>query len=274
MLDATQIKEGMVVRSADGEKLGKVLQVSADGFLAEKGFFFPKDYFCRFSDVTEIRDGEILLRHRRDALDKLAREEAVASPESRAEPAGAREPLGARTDKAGGRANLADASEERRIPLAEEEIIAEKETRQAGEVRVRKDIVTEPRQVTVPVTREEVKVDFVPGARGAAAPDSAFKQQEVSVPVMEEDVELRKRAVSRGEARISKEAREDQVSASESVRREEIDVERDMSAGERRAGSTRKGDIEETEEGIEASGARSRDEAMGAGVPPRPRGRS
>jgi hypothetical protein len=68
MFERTGIREGMVVRSADGEKLGKVFAVGDDAFHIEKGLFFPKDYVARFTDVTDIRDGEIILAHGRDSL--------------------------------------------------------------------------------------------------------------------------------------------------------------------------------------------------------------
>jgi uncharacterized protein (TIGR02271 family) len=217
MIEAGRIREGMSVRSADGDHLGKVLKVSGDGFLAEKGFFFPKDYFCRLSDVTDVREDEIHVRYRKSDLHALAR-----ATEQRGRPAEKR-PDAPAAASSGAQSRASEA----RIPLAEEEIIPEKRAQQAGEVRVHKEVVTEPRTIEVPVRREEVKVDVVPNRAGAPVGEQAFEAREVRIPVMEEEVELRKRAVSRGEARISKESREEQVSASGEIRREEIDIEED-----------------------------------------------
>jgi uncharacterized protein (TIGR02271 family) len=246
MIEAGRIKEGMAVRSADGEKLGKVLQVTEEGFLAEKGLFFPKDYFCRFSDITDLRDDEIHIRYRKDELDELMRaaDERGQAPEGRTN-APAPEVRSESAIPTGSRSGM---TEEQRIPLAEEEIIPEKRSHQAGEVHVRKDVVTEQKTVVVPVTREEVKVEVVPTQGAAPSGERAFEQSEVTVPVMEEEVELRKRAVSRGEARISKEEREQQVSASAEVRREEIDVEE---SGESRRTPAAEGD-EAYSAGLEA----------------------
>jgi len=228
MIEAERIKEGMGVRSADGEKLGKVLQVTEEGFLAEKGLFFPKDYFCRFSDVTDLRDGEIHIRYGKDELEKLMRAADERGQAPQPQRAAAVETSSEAAIPAGGRTGTI---EEQRIPLAEEEIIPEKRPHQAGEVHVRKDVVTEQKTVVVPVTREEVKVEVVPSQSATPAGERAFEQSEVTMPVMEEEVELRKRAVSRGEARISKQEREQEVSASAEVRREEIDVEESGKSG-------------------------------------------
>jgi uncharacterized protein (TIGR02271 family) len=237
MIEAGRIREGMSVRSADGDRLGKVLKVSGDGFLAEKGFFFPKDYFCQLSDVTDVRDDEIHVRYRKSDLQALAR---AAEQRGRSAEKQTAAPAAAASSGAQSRAS------EARIPLAEEEIIPEKRAQQAGEVRVHKEVVTEPRTVEVPVRREEVKVDVVPSRAGAPVGEQAFEEGEVRIPVIEEEVELRKRAVSRGEARISKESREEQVSASGEIRREEIDIEED--------GKPRRSSNDESEESYWAGG--------------------
>ena len=48
----------MVVRSIDGEKLGKVFAVGDGEFHIEKGLFFPKDYLVRYSEISDIRTGK------------------------------------------------------------------------------------------------------------------------------------------------------------------------------------------------------------------------
>ncbi|ATB28965.1 hypothetical protein [Melittangium boletus] len=67
-----EIKEGMIVRSVDGHKLGRVYAVGGTEFHIEKGLFFPKDYSVRYSEVSTIRDGEIFLAHGRDSLKKFS----------------------------------------------------------------------------------------------------------------------------------------------------------------------------------------------------------
>lgn len=227
-----EIREGMTVRSSDGEKLGKVIRCDQDAFIIEKGFFFPKDYIVRY-DQASVRGDEVLL-----ALDASSLREAGdaerSGRETRASGMGTQVGTYATGESGaaygGGRESRLGhgASEEVRVPVAEEELVAETHERQAGEVRVRKDVVTEHEQIDVPVTREEVHVERVPvedgGARGAEA---RFEKDEVRVPVREEEVEIRKRPVVREEVRISKTARREERRADADVRREKVDVEKE-----------------------------------------------
>src|SRR5215208_6844104 len=72
-----------------------------------------------------------------------------------------------------------------RIELHEEELRAEKERVQVGEVRVRKEVVSEDRTLEVPVTREEVVVERRPAA-GRTGSGSIDEDEEIRIPLMEE----------------------------------------------------------------------------------------
>ena len=61
MIDRNEVHEGMVVRSSDGKKLGRVLACEEESFIVEKGFFFSTDYVARYADVTQTSGDEILL---------------------------------------------------------------------------------------------------------------------------------------------------------------------------------------------------------------------
>jgi hypothetical protein len=74
MFQRNQVMEGMTVRSIDGEKLGKVFALGDDAFHIEKGLFFPKDYLVRYADISDIRDGELILMHGRESLLRLSSE--------------------------------------------------------------------------------------------------------------------------------------------------------------------------------------------------------
>ena len=146
-----RIQEGMTVYSADGEKLGRVVQLGENTFLIEKGFFFPKDYLAQYGDIGRVADGDVYLS-RRGADLREASDSGIMEP-------GAMETGAMR----------GDVSEEVRIPLVEEEVDVEKRTREAGQVRIRKEVVTEEKQVTVPVTREEVTIETAPVSDARAA---------------------------------------------------------------------------------------------------------
>jgi hypothetical protein len=80
MYQRNHIKEGMTVRSLDGHKLGKVYAVGETEFHIEKGLFFPKDYSCRFSEISDIRNGDIILAHGRDSLHRLSMDAPYVPP--------------------------------------------------------------------------------------------------------------------------------------------------------------------------------------------------
>ena len=79
----SEIAEGMIVRSADGEKLGKVVACEAKTFQIEKGFFFPKEFTVKYEEITDMAKGEIILARGRWALlsGTVAAETRAASEE-------------------------------------------------------------------------------------------------------------------------------------------------------------------------------------------------
>jgi len=46
-MDRLNIREGATVYDANGDKLGKVINVQGQSLVVEKGFFFPTDYIVR-----------------------------------------------------------------------------------------------------------------------------------------------------------------------------------------------------------------------------------
>jgi uncharacterized protein (TIGR02271 family) len=234
------IVEGAIVRSLDGEKLGKVIQCGSETFVIEKGFFFPKDYLCRYEDIADIRDGEIYLSRNRDELLLL---------EEGADTAGYAREGHVISDRADLRADEISTREDIRVPVIEEEVTAEKQIRERGAVRIHKEVRTEERQVTVPVMREEVSVERVPasGPVEARPGDTAFTDETITVPVREEVVEVTKRPVVREEVRISKDVKREERNVSVPVRKEIVDVEEDADLHIRRNADTRPG-LRATEE--------------------------
>jgi hypothetical protein len=77
-----QIKEGMKVHSSDDDFLGRVIDVTSDGFVIEKGFFFPSDYEVSYEAVGSVSDEHIYLHQTMDQLRRLDFTEAgVPIPE-------------------------------------------------------------------------------------------------------------------------------------------------------------------------------------------------
>lgn len=210
-MNTRDIHEGMKVHASDGGNLGKVVMMNEENFIIEKGFFFPKEYTASYDQIDDIRDDEIWLRESGTELREGAAAAGTTDIDERERGAETRGIRGTR--------------EEVTVPLAEEELEATAREHEVGEVRVRKDVVTEERQIDVPVRREEVHVERVP-ASGEAA-EASFEQGETRIPIHEEEIEVRKRPVVREEVRVGKTAHEETEEVRAKVRKETAEIEED-----------------------------------------------
>jgi len=111
------------------------------------------------------------------------------------------------------------------IELREEELRVEKDRVEAGEVRLRKEVVEENKTMDVPVTREEVVVEkrSVGGRRPASG--GVGEDEEISIPVMEEQIQVDKTPVVREEVSLKKQQVQDTRKVSDTVKREEAWVD-------------------------------------------------
>jgi uncharacterized protein (TIGR02271 family) len=241
MIDRAGIREGMIAYSADGQKLGKVVSCDASTFIIEKGFFFPKDYVARYEDIADVQGDDIHLLRGRDALGEIgegAREGSYSEGSSVMGPSGGIETASTATGLEGDRERSGRSAraqgEEVRVPINEEELDVSKRVKDAGEVRLRKDVATETKHVEVPVMREQVHVERVPTgeARAATPGEGAFEKQTVSMPIREEEVDVRKRPVVKEEVRLRKDRVVEQRAAEADLRREQIRVEGEGTRGE------------------------------------------
>lgn len=114
----------------------------------------------------------------------------------------------------------------RKMQLREEQLTAQKQQIQAGEVGIHKDIVSEERTMNVPVNREEVYIERKP-VSGNVPSDAVIGQDEtLRVPVSEERVQVIKQPVVKEEIHIGKRVVQDNQQVSDTVRREEARVDR------------------------------------------------
>jgi uncharacterized protein (TIGR02271 family) len=235
MFQRSQLKEGMTVRSFDGEKLGRVFALGDDAFHIEKGLFFPKDYLVRYAEVSDIRDGEIILMHGRESLLRLSSEArygtttglgtSTAATDLRTD-TGYSAGLGMGSAATDLRADTTSArrSEEVAIPVHKEELDVTKREVQAGEVSVHKDVVVEEKTVTVPVRRERVRVERRDVNPDRPAMNASFQEETVVVPLRAEEVDVSKRAVVDEEVIIHKDDIHEERRVAEPLRHEEVDI--------------------------------------------------
>jgi uncharacterized protein (TIGR02271 family) len=112
-----------------------------------------------------------------------------------------------------------------RLELREEELDVDTRRVQAGEVRLRKEVVTEQRNIEVPVTREEVVIERHPVSGREASDAITDESDEVRIPLMEEEVDVQKRAVVREEVSVGKREVQETRNVSDTVRREEARID-------------------------------------------------
>jgi uncharacterized protein (TIGR02271 family) len=112
------------------------------------------------------------------------------------------------------------------VPVHEEELIATKRPVEAGAVRIEKDVVTEERTISVPVTEERVRVSRVEADRDTPVADAnAFEEGVIEVPIRSEEVDLVKQTRVTGEVVVEKEAVQRTEQVGGTVRREEVRVD-------------------------------------------------
>jgi uncharacterized protein (TIGR02271 family) len=113
---------------------------------------------------------------------------------------------------------------------SEEELQVGTARREAGRVRLRKYVVEDEVTQTVPVRREEVRVEREPitdGNLDAATSGPEISSEEHEVVLHEEEVVAEKRVVPRERVRLDKDVTTEERQVSETLRKEEIDVDQD-----------------------------------------------
>ena len=258
-----RIQSGMDVYGSDGEKVGDVSDVTGSYVLVTKGFLFTKDIYIPTSAITGVEGDRVYISVSKDRVDSMGWDAAPAggagygtastgtagtgamgggmvSPQElggsaatggddyvvaqRVESAGT-QPATTGTAGMTGAASVSD-EDTLRVRRYEEELEAQKVEREAGRVRVTKDVVEEQRTLEVPVTREEVhvrsrQVDQPTGAVGA----DAFREGTIEVPIREEEVVLSKEVRVAEELEIEKRAVQETERVSGTVRREQVNIE-------------------------------------------------
>jgi uncharacterized protein (TIGR02271 family) len=243
----TQVTEayewrGRDVVGRDGEKIGTLEEVYLDTQTGEPewatvktGLFGSKQSFVPLADSSpsggevtvpyskdQVKDapsvdpdGELSADEESRLYDHYGLGERLAAADEPREPVG-RDVSGPTTDDA--------------MTRSEEELRVGTSQRERGRARLRKYVVTEQVQQTVPVQREEVRVEREPISEGnvddaLSGPDISEEEHEVTLH--EEEVVVEKRAVPKERVRMSKDTVTDEQTVSEDVRKEQIDVEGD-----------------------------------------------
>ncbi len=111
---------------------------------------------------------------------------------------------------------------------SEEELRVGTAEREAGRVRLKKYVVEEQVTRTVPVRREEVRVEREPitdANVGDATDGPAISEEEHEVVLHEEEVVTEKRAVPKERVRLDTDVHTEEREVSDTLRKEQIDVD-------------------------------------------------
>ena len=111
---------------------------------------------------------------------------------------------------------------------SEEELKVGTTQRESGRARLRKYVVTEDVQQTVPVRREEVRIEREPitdANVGNATDGPAISEEEHEVVLHEEEVVTEKRTVPKERVRMDKDVEIEEQTVNEELRKEQIDVD-------------------------------------------------
>ena len=112
------------------------------------------------------------------------------------------------------------------LTRSEEELEVDTKQVPRGQAGVRKRVVTEQQHRTVPVEREELRVQREPVPAGEGDGDAEIAADERTIELHEEQPVVDKRVVPKERVRIGKEIVRDQEHVSEPVRKEQVEVER------------------------------------------------
>lgn len=219
--------EGIDLYSEDDEKVGHIAEVGPDYVIVESGDMFDRAMYLPRTSINE--SGE----DRWTISGDVWQYASETRPESGATSGMATQAVSTSDSGYGFDTSSSQTaqrqdtdldSDSQRIQLHEEELQAQKTSRQAGEVVVTKDVVEETRTIEVPVTREEVHVERRP-ASGEATGDDAFSGDTIRVPVMEEEIEVRKVPRAVEEVVVSKTQIQDTERVEDTVRKERLNVD-------------------------------------------------
>lgn len=246
----------------DGDKIGKVNQVYVDEHTGRPlwatvntGLFGTSETVVPLEDAT-WREGGLHVGYEKAFVKDAPRIDAEGGigPDEQdrlydyyrlSGPAGADDADAGRvtdraTDRATDRSTGHDTSgpnTDTAMTRSEEQLHVGTERVETGRARLRKYIVTEEQTVTVPVTREEVRLEREPITDSnvndaMSGPD--LSEEEHEVVLNEERVVVDKETVPVERVRLDKDSRTEQERVSEEVRKERIELDDDTGRGDTR----------------------------------------
>jgi uncharacterized protein (TIGR02271 family) len=248
------------VVAADGQKIGSIGQVYVDGSTGEPSFVTVKTgLFGTAESFVPLQDATVTGSDIRVAYNKTEVKDAPrVDPDERITPKeeqrlyahyGISSPRGhtSGTERTGpsdtggygpSSNDTSGATTDDAMTRSEEQLKVGTRKEETGRARLRKYVVTENVTQTVPVSREEVRVEREPITDknvGAARSGPNISEEEHEVVLHQERPVVEKEAVPVERVRLGTETVTDQETVSEEVRKEQIDTDLDRGRTRRRS---------------------------------------
>jgi uncharacterized protein (TIGR02271 family) len=230
-IDEIKTWQGGTLTDHEGEKIGSIDEVYVDRdsgepeWLAVKtGLFGNKLSFVPVAEAT--RTGEDVRVPYEKAQVKDAPQVDADGELSEAEETELYRHYGLESDQS--RSDSGPDTDEA-MTRSEEELRVGTRQRESGRARLRKYIVTEEVQTTVPVQREEVRIEREPitdANRDAATAGADLSEEEHEVTLHEDEVVVDKQVAPKERVRLDKDVSTEQREVTEEVRKEQIEATR------------------------------------------------
>jgi uncharacterized protein (TIGR02271 family) len=226
---------GLTAVDADGEKVGTVDEIYLDRgseapewLTVSTGLFGSRTSFVPIGDA-QVSGDEVRLAYGKGQIKDAPNVDAdgalTTEEEERLYAHYGREDYGDWSgDDESGRASATDDA----MTRSEEELRVGTAQRETGRVRLRKYVVEDEVTQTVPVKREEVRVEREPitdANRGDALEGAEISEAEHEVVLHAEEPVVEKQAVPKERVRLGTDVETDEREVSETVRKERIDVD-------------------------------------------------
>jgi len=265
MTDAYQW-QGRTMVGSDGEKIGKISEIYEDPQTGKpewatvsSGLFGTKSNFVPLAgaapDGEDVRaqvtkaqvkdapgveaDGELSEQEERRLFEHYnVPYTTEGSTTAQGQPDTGRSADAGRSRESVGRDTSGPETDDA-MTRSEEELRVGTTQRETGRARLRKHVVTEMVTKTVPVSREEVRIEREPitdANRGQATDGPDISEEEHEVVLHEEEPVVEKQTVAKERVRMGKETVTDEQEISEEVRKEQIDTDGIEHTDEKRRG--------------------------------------
>jgi uncharacterized protein (TIGR02271 family) len=234
---------GQDLRSSDGDKLGTIEEIYLDAETREPewalittGMFGTKQSFVPLRDASASDDGVTV------PFDKATvKDSPKVDPDgqlSESEEAELYRHYGldySSADETGGPGrDVSGRNTDDAMTRSEEELRVGTAERESGRVRLRKYVVEDEVTQTVPVRREEVRIEREPitdANVGSATGGPEISSEEHEVVLHEEEPVAEKRTVPKERVRLDKDVQTEERQVSDTVRKEEIEFDDDARRG-------------------------------------------